>query len=141
MSGPWVERSEETRSPAQQRSRCGRRSTRVDFTERAESFGRLFSEITRTWPNRFPSHRRHTRSGRHARHRARSRSQSPRSRQRQSARQIIAACHKRGLLILSAGTYGNVIRLLTPLAASDDQLREGMSILEDAFVEATPVTQ
>ncbi len=40
--------------------------------------------------------------------------------------QVVAHCHSRGLILLSAGTYGNVIRMLPPLAISDDLLREGL---------------
>lgn len=38
-----------------------------------------------------------------------------------------------GLLLVTAGTYGNVIRLLVPLVATDEQMHEGMDILEKAF--------
>lgn len=51
-------------------------------------------------------------------------------------RQILSFCHQRGLLIISAGTYGNVIRFLTPLVASSEQVEEGLSILESALLEA-----
>jgi 4-aminobutyrate aminotransferase/(S)-3-amino-2-methylpropionate transaminase len=36
-------------------------------------------------------------------------------------------------MLLSAGLYGNVIRILMPLTISDDQLEEGLQILEEAF--------
>ncbi len=45
---------------------------------------------------------------------------------------VAAACHAQGLLVLSAGTYGNVIRLLPPLVIPDDLLDEGLGILEAA---------
>jgi 4-aminobutyrate aminotransferase/(S)-3-amino-2-methylpropionate transaminase len=38
-----------------------------------------------------------------------------------------------GLLLVTSGTYGNVIRLLVPLVATDEQMHEGMDILEKAF--------
>ena len=40
---------------------------------------------------------------------------------------------ERGLLLLSCGLYGNVIRLLPPLTISSDELDEGLAILEDAL--------
>jgi 4-aminobutyrate aminotransferase/(S)-3-amino-2-methylpropionate transaminase len=40
------------------------------------------------------------------------------------------------LLILTAGTYGNVLRLLPPLVISDDLLEEGLGILEAALADA-----
>lgn len=38
-----------------------------------------------------------------------------------------------GLLLLSAGIKGNVIRFLTPLVITDEELHKGLTILEDAF--------
>ena len=48
---------------------------------------------------------------------------------------IIKEATNRGLLLLSAGIYGNVIRLLMPLTISDEQLEEGCLILEEALEE------
>lgn len=42
-------------------------------------------------------------------------------------------CQERGLLTLSAGTYGNVLRFLPPLTISDELLAEGLGILRDGF--------
>lgn len=49
---------------------------------------------------------------------------------------ILAECHKRGLILISAGTYSNVIRFLMPLVITDDQVVEGLEILEAAFLAA-----
>ncbi|TCB99934.1 4-aminobutyrate--2-oxoglutarate transaminase [Micromonospora zingiberis] len=46
---------------------------------------------------------------------------------------ISAACHAAGLLTLTCGTYGNVLRFLPPLVISDDELARGMDILDAAF--------
>ena len=46
---------------------------------------------------------------------------------------VIKYCQQNGLLILSAGTYSNVIRLLPPLVMPDHLLDEALSILEQAF--------
>jgi 4-aminobutyrate aminotransferase/(S)-3-amino-2-methylpropionate transaminase len=46
---------------------------------------------------------------------------------------VLQAARDRGLLLLSAGTYGNVIRFLTPLSISDEALDEGLAILEEAL--------
>jgi 4-aminobutyrate aminotransferase/(S)-3-amino-2-methylpropionate transaminase len=46
------------------------------------------------------------------------------------------ACHAAGLVTLTAGTYGNVLRFLPPLSISDDLLVEGLDILEEAFATA-----
>ena len=46
---------------------------------------------------------------------------------------IIKYCISQGVLIISAGTYANVIRLLPPLTINEDLLREGLSVLEEAI--------
>ena len=46
---------------------------------------------------------------------------------------MLALCRERGLLVLKAGAHANVIRLLAPLGTPDDQLEEGLSILEGAL--------
>ncbi|MBY8872196.1 4-aminobutyrate--2-oxoglutarate transaminase [Micromonospora sp. PLK6-60] len=46
---------------------------------------------------------------------------------------ISAACHAAGLLTLTCGTYGNVLRFLPPLVISDDELGRGLDILDAAF--------
>ena len=46
---------------------------------------------------------------------------------------IIKYCLQRGVLLLSAGTYGNVIRLLPPLVMPEDLLKEALSILDEAI--------
>jgi 4-aminobutyrate aminotransferase/(S)-3-amino-2-methylpropionate transaminase len=46
---------------------------------------------------------------------------------------VAKAAHELGLLLLTCGTYGNVIRLLPPLVITDDQLDRGLSLLEQAF--------
>ena len=46
---------------------------------------------------------------------------------------VIKYCQQKGVLILSAGTYSNVIRLLPPLVIPEALLREGLSILDEAF--------
>ena len=42
-------------------------------------------------------------------------------------------CHDHGVLTLSAGTFGNVLRFLPPLSISDDLLTEALDVLADAF--------
>jgi 4-aminobutyrate aminotransferase/(S)-3-amino-2-methylpropionate transaminase len=46
-------------------------------------------------------------------------------------------CLSRGLLILSAGTNRNVIRILSPLVISDEQLNKGLDIIEDELKNLT----
>ncbi|MFI2263417.1 4-aminobutyrate--2-oxoglutarate transaminase [Streptomyces tubercidicus] len=46
---------------------------------------------------------------------------------------LATACHQEGLLVLTTGTYGNVLRFLPPLVIGEDLLNEGLDILEGAF--------
>jgi 4-aminobutyrate aminotransferase/(S)-3-amino-2-methylpropionate transaminase len=50
-----------------------------------------------------------------------------------AASQVAKACHAAGLVVLTCGTYGNVLRFLPPLVIGEQLLEEGLSILEDAF--------
>jgi 4-aminobutyrate aminotransferase/(S)-3-amino-2-methylpropionate transaminase len=49
---------------------------------------------------------------------------------------VIKYCQQKGVLILSAGTYGNVIRLLPPLVMPEHLLKEALSILDEAIAQA-----
>lgn len=46
------------------------------------------------------------------------------------AKALAAEATKRGLILLTCGTYGNVVRILVPLTASDAIVDEGLAILE-----------
>jgi 4-aminobutyrate aminotransferase len=46
------------------------------------------------------------------------------------AREITVAAREQGMLLLACGLYGNVIRLLPPLTASDEELERGLEILD-----------
>lgn len=49
--------------------------------------------------------------------------------------QIVAKARAKNLILLSCGTYGNVLRILVPLTASDEQLRRGAEIIDQCFDE------
>ena len=46
---------------------------------------------------------------------------------------VIKYCTANGVFILTAGTYGNVIRFLPPLVISDELLADALTVLDDAF--------
>ncbi|GAB2748883.1 4-aminobutyrate--2-oxoglutarate transaminase [Kitasatospora kifunensis] len=46
---------------------------------------------------------------------------------------VAKACHAEGLVVLTAGTYGNVLRFLPPLVIPEHLLTEGLDIIENAF--------
>jgi len=48
-----------------------------------------------------------------------------------------AGARDRGLVLLSCGIYGNVVRILVPLVISDEDLDRGLEILEEALVDAS----
>ena len=46
-------------------------------------------------------------------------------------------CLEHGLILISAGTYGNVVRLLMPLVTTDEQFDEGLNVLEGALMSVS----
>jgi 4-aminobutyrate aminotransferase/(S)-3-amino-2-methylpropionate transaminase len=55
---------------------------------------------------------------------------------------IAQACHAAGLVVLTCGTFGNVLRFLPPLVMPDHLLEEGLDLVSEAFDrQAGPVTQ
>jgi 4-aminobutyrate aminotransferase/(S)-3-amino-2-methylpropionate transaminase len=60
---------------------------------------------------------------------------SPQTREPASdeTKKIAQYCYEHGLITITAGTYGNVIRVLVPLVISEAQMDEGMNVLESAL--------
>ena len=46
---------------------------------------------------------------------------------------VVKFCHQNGVLVLNAGTYGNVIRFLPPLPITDEQLNDALDVLDAAL--------
>ncbi len=53
---------------------------------------------------------------------------------KQASSRVIEECYRQGVVVLKAGTYDNVVRLLPPLTIDDALLREGLDVLEKALV-------
>lgn len=51
----------------------------------------------------------------------------------EETKQITKYCYEHGVITISAGSYGNVIRLLMPLVITDAQMDEALDVLEGAF--------
>ncbi len=51
------------------------------------------------------------------------------------AKAIATRCYEKGLIMLTAGPWGNVIRNLVPLVVTDEQLEKGLKILDEAMAE------
>jgi 4-aminobutyrate aminotransferase/(S)-3-amino-2-methylpropionate transaminase len=53
----------------------------------------------------------------------------------EETKQVSQYCYEHGLVLLTAGSYGNVIRLLMPLVVTDAQMDEAMDVLEAALAQ------
>jgi 4-aminobutyrate aminotransferase/(S)-3-amino-2-methylpropionate transaminase len=51
----------------------------------------------------------------------------------EETKRITQYCYEHGLITITAGTYSNVIRLLVPLVISEEQMEEGLDVLENAL--------
>ena len=54
------------------------------------------------------------------------------------AKSLVRVAAAKGLIILSCGNNGNVIRIMVPLTASDKIIEEGLRILGESFAELFP---
>ena len=48
---------------------------------------------------------------------------------------LVKKCYEKGLITISAGTYGNIIRTLMPLVITDPELDKGLAILDESLGE------
>lgn len=115
-----------------------------NLSARAVKLGEKFEARARDWKSRFPLVG-DARGLGAMRAIELVRSRETREPAKRETEQIIRHCYQRGLIVLSAGTYGNVVRLLVPLVVTDEQFDEGLDILEAAIatvaessVEAVP---
>jgi 4-aminobutyrate aminotransferase/(S)-3-amino-2-methylpropionate transaminase len=108
---------------------------RQDLSAQSLRIGSLFEQLTRDWKTR------HSIVG-DIRGMGAMRAiefvedQRSHSAAKQRTETIARSCYERGLVVLTAGTYGNVVRLLIPLVATDEQLREGVAVLDAAIESA-----
>jgi 4-aminobutyrate aminotransferase/(S)-3-amino-2-methylpropionate transaminase len=56
---------------------------------------------------------------------------------KEETEQVLRYCLEHGLILISAGTYGNVVRLLMPLVTTDEQFDEGLNVLEGALMSVS----
>lgn len=61
----------------------------------------------------------------------------PRKPNAEMCSKVVNGCSEQGLIVLSAGTFKNVIRILSPLVITDGQLNKGLDILENEIIKAT----
>ena len=48
-------------------------------------------------------------------------------------KEIAKYCYEHGLILITAGTFNNVIRILVPLVVTDEQFDEGLDVIEAAL--------
>jgi 4-aminobutyrate aminotransferase / (S)-3-amino-2-methylpropionate transaminase / 5-aminovalerate transaminase len=116
---------------------------REDLPARAEKLGQRFDARAREWKKRWPLIG-DVRGLGAMRALELVRPDTNREPAKEETERILRYCLEHGLILVSAGSYGNVIRLLMPLVITDAQFDEGLDVLEGALmhvaesVEATP---
>ena len=55
----------------------------------------------------------------------------------EEAKELAAYCYDKGLVILVCGSYGNIIRVLTPFVIEDEQLEHGLAIMEEGIAKVS----
>jgi 4-aminobutyrate aminotransferase/(S)-3-amino-2-methylpropionate transaminase len=53
----------------------------------------------------------------------------------EETKKLTQLCYQKGLVLISCGNFGNVLRVLMPLVITDQQLEKGLNILEEALRE------
>jgi len=102
------------------------------LSARAQELGDRFSERAQAWQKRWPMIG-DVRGLGAMRAIEFVRSRESREPAGEETKQIVRSCYEHGLIVLSTGTYGNVIRLLVPLVITDEQFEEGLAVLEPAI--------
>jgi 4-aminobutyrate aminotransferase / (S)-3-amino-2-methylpropionate transaminase / 5-aminovalerate transaminase len=105
---------------------------RLGLPAKSERIGRQFESAAKDWKRRFPLIG-DVRGVGAMRALEIVKNQATKEPAPEETNAILAECHRRGLMIISAGTFGNVIRLLAPLVATEQQIDEGLNILEQAI--------
>ncbi len=105
---------------------------RENLSARAEKLGERFDSRAQSWRKRWPLIGDVRGLGAM---RAMELVRSPEGREpaKEETEQILRHCHEHGLILISSGTYGNVVRLLVPLVVTDEQFDEGLNVLESAI--------
>jgi 4-aminobutyrate aminotransferase / (S)-3-amino-2-methylpropionate transaminase / 5-aminovalerate transaminase len=105
---------------------------RENLPARAEKLGQRFESRARDWKKRWPLIG-DVRGLGAMRAVELVRSRDTREPAKEEAEEVLRHCREHGLILLSAGSYGNVLRLLVPLVITDDQFDEGLGVLESSL--------
>jgi 4-aminobutyrate aminotransferase/(S)-3-amino-2-methylpropionate transaminase len=95
-----------------------------NLCERATQLGEQFRQRALAWQKRFPAIRAVRGLGG---------MQAFELQDAPSTKAVAKYCYEHGLILVTAGTYGNVIRILMPLIVTDDQMSEALAIMEAAL--------
>ncbi|HEX4544190.1 MAG TPA: 4-aminobutyrate--2-oxoglutarate transaminase [Candidatus Acidoferrum sp.] len=105
---------------------------RENLPQRAEKLGQRFEARARDWKKRWPLIG-DARGLGAMRALELVRSGDTREPAKEEAEEVLRHCREHGLILLSAGSYGNVLRLLVPLVITEDQFDEGLDVLESSL--------
>jgi 4-aminobutyrate aminotransferase/(S)-3-amino-2-methylpropionate transaminase len=103
-----------------------------DLNVRAQSLGDHFQKRARDWQKRWPLIGEVRGLGAMQAVEL-VQSQDKREPASEETKQVTQYCYEHGVITISAGSYGNVIRLLMPLVITDAQMDEALDVLEGAF--------
>jgi len=105
---------------------------RQDLNARANELGEQFQKRAREWQKRWPMIG-EVRGLGAMQALELVQSQDKREPAAEETKQITQYCYEHGVITISAGSYGNVIRLLMPLVITDAQMDEALGVLEGAL--------
>lgn len=109
---------------------------RENLAARAEILGARFDARARAWQKEFPLIG-DVRGLGAMRAIELVRSKGGREPAKEETEQVLRYCHEHGLILISSGTYGNVLRVLVPLSVTDEQFDEGLNVFESALASVT----
>ena len=105
---------------------------RENLSAKAEKLGERFDARARAWSERWPLIG-DVRGLGAMRAMEFVRTSEGREPAKEETEQVLKYCYEHGLILISAGTYGNVVRILVPLVVTDEQFEEGLNVLEGAI--------
>ena len=106
---------------------------RENLLARANELGDRFQKRRTAVAEALADHRRRSRLGRQCRRSNWCSRQTTREPAAEETKQITQYCYEHGLITITAGSYSNVIRVLVPLVVTDEQMDEGLDVLESAL--------
>ena len=128
----WAAHLPAIRFPARLRWPCSISSSARILLARANELGERFQKRARQWQKRWPivGDVRGL-GGMQAIELVRS--AETREPAAEETKQITQYCYEHGLITITAGSYSNVVRVLVPLVVTDQQMDEGLDVLESAL--------